>query len=343
LAPAGTRLAIAALEVADVTIEEQQIEVDGLLTHYLAAGEGPPLLLLHALGESALDWRWVLPDLARTHRVYAPDLPGFGDSAKPTADYSPVFFEGFVAAFLDALEVERAAVVDNSLGGLTALRLALSEPARTSALALIDSAGLGREVSSALKSPTLPGYGEMLVTLSKTPLGATQRTWLRLPLLFDHPERVPPEWFEEQYRLAQLPGFSEAVVSALRAQVDPGGQREVGGSTPQPGDSNARRLGRVRPYIPRLSSTRSDRQPSKGLSRAHPGLRSPAPLRTTRPLRCRPQALPRVKSAQRSAIGHQLVGKTLAVARTTPVVDRRGVDKGHKVPVLARQKLTAER
>jgi pimeloyl-ACP methyl ester carboxylesterase len=175
-----------------VTVEEQQIEVDGLLTHYLAAGEGPPLLLLHALGESALDWRWVLPDLARTHRVYAPDLPGFGDSAKPTADYSPVFFEGFVAAFLDALEVERAAVVGNSLGGLIALRLALSEPARTSALALIDSAGLGREVSSALESPTLPGYGEMLVTLSKTPLGATQRTWLRLPLLFARPERVPP-------------------------------------------------------------------------------------------------------------------------------------------------------
>src|SRR5919107_2344858 len=126
-------------------VEERNIDVGGLPIHYLAAGEGPPLLLLHALGESSLDWRWVLPDLARTHRVYAPDLPGFGDGAKPTADYSPVLFEGFVAAFLDALEVERAAVVGNSLGGLIASRLALSEPAPTSALALIDSAGLGRE------------------------------------------------------------------------------------------------------------------------------------------------------------------------------------------------------
>jgi 4,5:9,10-diseco-3-hydroxy-5,9,17-trioxoandrosta-1(10),2-diene-4-oate hydrolase len=63
--------------------------------------------------------------------------------------------------------------------------------------------------------------------LSKTPLGATQRAWLRVPLLFAHPERVPPEWFEEQYRLSQLPGFSQAVVAALRAQIDPGGQREV--------------------------------------------------------------------------------------------------------------------
>lgn len=208
-------------------VEEREIEVDGLLTRYLTAGEGPPLLLLHALGESALDWRWVLPALARRHSVYAPDLPGFGDSGKPAADYSPAFFEGFVAAFLDALEVERTAVIGNSLGGLIALRLALSETARASALALIDSAGLGREVSSALKTASLPGYGEAAIALSKTPLGATQRAWLRVPLLFARPERVPPEWSEEQYRLARLPGFSEAVVAALRAQVDPGATRGV--------------------------------------------------------------------------------------------------------------------
>ena len=210
-----------------MVVEERKTEANGLLIRYLTAGEGPPLLLLHALGESALDWRWVLSDLARTHRVYAPDLPGFGDSAKPAADYSPAFFERFAAAFLDALEVERTAVIGNSLGGLIALRLALFESSRISALALIDSAGLGREVSSALKWPALPGYGEAAITLSKTPLGATQRAWLRIPLLFARPERVPPEWIEEQYRLSQLPGFSQAVVAALRAQVDPGGQREV--------------------------------------------------------------------------------------------------------------------
>ena len=86
--------------------------------------------------------------------AYAPRLralPGFGDSAKPVADYSPAFFESFTAAFLDVLEVEHAAVVGNSLGGLIALRLALSEPGRVSSLGLIDSAGLGREVSPALK------------------------------------------------------------------------------------------------------------------------------------------------------------------------------------------------
>ena len=210
-----------------MNVEEHKLEVDGLLTRYLAAGEGPPLVLLHALGESALDWQRVLPDLARTHRVYAPDLPGFGDSAKPAADYSPAFFTRFVAAYLDALGIERAAVVASSLGGLVALRLALSEPARVSALSLISSVGLGRAISYALRSAALPGYGELAIAWSRTPFGAAQRAWLRARLLFAHPRLAPTDWMREQRRLAQLPGFLEAELAALRAQTHLGGQREV--------------------------------------------------------------------------------------------------------------------
>lgn len=94
--------------------EEQSIEVDGSPVRYLKAGEGPPLVLLHALGESALGWRWTMPALARTHAVYAPDLPGFGKNARPLADYLPAFFARFVAAYLDALGIERAVVFGNS-------------------------------------------------------------------------------------------------------------------------------------------------------------------------------------------------------------------------------------
>ncbi|MDQ5811645.1 MAG: alpha/beta fold hydrolase, partial [Actinomycetota bacterium] len=92
-----------------MVFEERRIEVGGLPIRYLEAGAGEPLVLLHALGESASDWRWVLPALARTHRVYAPDLPGFGGSAKPQTDYSPAFFGRFTAGLLDALGLERAA------------------------------------------------------------------------------------------------------------------------------------------------------------------------------------------------------------------------------------------
>src|ERR671920_998043 len=211
----------------NVIIEERNINVDGLPVRYLTGGEGSPLVLLHALGESALNWRWVLPALARTHRVYAMDLPGFGFSAKPSAEYTPAFFARFIGAYLDALGLERTGLVGSSLGGLVALRLALSEPARVSALVLVASAGLGRAVTYPLRLPTLPGYGEAAIVWEKTPLGAAQRAWLRVPLLFARPERVPAEWITEQTRIAQLPGFTEATISALRAHVDLGGQREM--------------------------------------------------------------------------------------------------------------------
>lgn len=66
------------------------------------------------------------------------------------SDYSPPISARFVRALLDTLGVERASVVGRSLGGLIAVHLALSDPARVSALVLADSAGLGQAVSSAL-------------------------------------------------------------------------------------------------------------------------------------------------------------------------------------------------
>jgi len=210
-----------------VVIEERRIEVDGIRTRYLEAGSGDPLILLHALGESAFDWRWVLSKLARTHRVYAPDLPGFGVSAKPAVDYGPAFFERLAAGFLDALGLRHAAVVGNSLGGLIVLRLALSEPSRVGALILVDSAGLGRSANLALRSLSAPGYGELAVAWAKTPPGAAWRAWSKAQLLFAHPPRAPAAWSAEQCRLARLPGFLDAALAALRAQLDLHGQREV--------------------------------------------------------------------------------------------------------------------
>jgi pimeloyl-ACP methyl ester carboxylesterase len=211
-----------------VAVEAKSVEVGGLPIRYLAGGEGPPLVLLHGAGDNSLDWRWVMPTLAATHRVYAPDLPGSPDSARPAADYSPAFFERFVAAFVDALGVGRATFVGNSLGGLVALRLALSEPARVTALVLVDSAGLGTEVNPAFTAVNVPGPFEAAMPFWRTRVGAYQRAWGRTALLFAHPPgSVPREWLAEQCRLALRPGYLEAHLTALRALVGPFGQREV--------------------------------------------------------------------------------------------------------------------
>jgi pimeloyl-ACP methyl ester carboxylesterase len=208
-------------------IEAQTVEVDGLSIRYLTVGEGQPLVLLHGAGDNALDWRWVMPALAASYRVYAPDLPGSPDSARPAGEYSPTFFERFTAGFLDALGIERAVFIGNSLGGLIALRLALSQPARVTALVLVDSAGLGRAVNPAFTSVNVPGLAEAAMPFWRTPIGACQRAWGRTALLFAHPASAPREWIAEQCRLALSSGYLEAHLTVLRALVSPLGQREV--------------------------------------------------------------------------------------------------------------------
>src|SRR5918997_3707920 len=213
---------------SSVAVEEQNIDVDGLPIRYLSAGTGPPLVLLHGAGDNALDWQWVMRPFATTYRVYAPDLPGSPNSARPAVDYSPAYFERFVAAFVDALDIGQATFVGNSLGGLIALRLALSEPARVTALVLVDSAGLGSAVNPVFTSVNIPLLGEAAMPFWRTRAGAYQRAWGRTTMLFTHPPRsVPREWLAEQCRLARSPGYLKAHLTVLRALVGPIGQREV--------------------------------------------------------------------------------------------------------------------
>lgn len=209
-------------------IEKRQIDVGGLNIHYLTAGSNdPPLVMLHGVGDSAADWSWVLPALANRNRVLAVDFPGCGDSAKPQREYSLEFLTQFLADFLNTLEVQRAVLVGNSLGGLIALRFALSNPERVAALILVDSMGFGQAVNPALASLTLPWYGESAIAWSKTPLGAKQRAWSRAALLFARPSQVPAAWLAEQERLGLLPGFLEANLSILRSQVYVFGQQQI--------------------------------------------------------------------------------------------------------------------
>jgi pimeloyl-ACP methyl ester carboxylesterase len=208
-------------------IAHQVVNVCGMPLHYQVAGDGPAMVLLHGDGGSSADWQWVLPALASHYRVYAPDLPGSGASAKPAADYSPAFYARVVAGLFDSLGLDQAVVVGHSLGGLIALRLALAVPARVAALVLVSSGGLGRAINSGMIVLTLPGSGDLAVLWGQTPLGAAQRLAMRAAALFARPWRAPPGWLREQFRLAQQPGFLAATLASLRAGIDIGGQREV--------------------------------------------------------------------------------------------------------------------
>lgn len=117
--------------------------IGGHRIHYLAGGDGPPLVLVHGVAMRAEDWAPLVRPLLRSHRVYIPDLLGYGDSDKPRdAGYSIAAQAERVRGLLDALHCERADVMGVSMGGWVSLALAASHPERVRRLVLISSAGV---------------------------------------------------------------------------------------------------------------------------------------------------------------------------------------------------------
>lgn len=123
--------------------------------YYEEQGDGPPLLLLHGLGESIFTWREILPALAARHRVIALDLKGFGNSDKPDdGAYSADDQAALVARFIIERGLENLTVVGHSFGGTVALRTALADgiqgTARIKRIAVISAPALPQTTSREL-------------------------------------------------------------------------------------------------------------------------------------------------------------------------------------------------
>jgi len=112
--------------------------------YYEEQGKGPPLLLIHGLGASTFTWRFVVPELAKTHRVIAVDLKGFGQSDKPFDErYSVVDQAELLAQLIEEKDLRNLTLVGHSFGGGVALLLALEAnqrlDSRITKLVLLDT------------------------------------------------------------------------------------------------------------------------------------------------------------------------------------------------------------
>ena len=115
--------------------------------HWIGAGRGEPIVLLHGLGNNCLVWRRVIPALAASHRVITPDLPGFGHS--DPAQRGPLlvaYIETVIALIEEQAGGRPVVLIGNSVGGAVALRIALDRPELVARLVLVDPAGVGRGV-----------------------------------------------------------------------------------------------------------------------------------------------------------------------------------------------------
>lgn len=139
------------------TLVVDHVTIHGHRVSFRRCGQGPAVLLIHGIAGSSATWAPFMPLLAGDHTVIAPDLPGHGASPHSAGDYSLGAFAGGLRDLLVALDIDRATLVGHSLGGGIAMQLAYQHPERCERLVLIDSGGLGSEVSWLLRALTLPG------------------------------------------------------------------------------------------------------------------------------------------------------------------------------------------
>jgi epoxide hydrolase 4 len=120
--------------------KHELVEANGIRFHYVTAGEGPLVLLLHGFPQFWYAWRHQIPALATRFKVVAPDLRGYGETDKPprVADYRTGVLAADVAALVKALGHERAHVVGHDWGGGVAWTAALQQPQAIDKLAVLN-------------------------------------------------------------------------------------------------------------------------------------------------------------------------------------------------------------
>jgi pimeloyl-ACP methyl ester carboxylesterase len=122
------------LSIRDVAVGREHLST-------LTVGEGPDVIMIHGLGATRVSLLTCAAELGRDYRVHAVDLPGFGASSKPARGrYDAAWFAEMLFGLMDALAIDRAHLIGNSMGGRIAIEMGLSAPHRISSLGLLSPA-----------------------------------------------------------------------------------------------------------------------------------------------------------------------------------------------------------
>ncbi len=187
--------------------------VDGARVRYVDVGKGPAVVLLHGFASSLDTWDAVIPTLAKTHRVIALDLKGFGWTDRPPGDYSPRAQAKLVFDLLTQRKVDRVAVVAHSWGCSVALRMALAHPERVTRLALYDAWVYEEQLPSTFQWARTDVLGEMLFDMFYTELPAE-----KMSAAFYDQRYVTQDLVDQVKAALDRPGTTAAALAAVRGQ-----------------------------------------------------------------------------------------------------------------------------
>jgi len=197
--------------------------------HHVYGGTGSQaVLLVHGLGSAGyLEWRFTLPALATTHRVFAPDLPGFGRSDRPATGYGIPLFARVVEEYLQSAGI-RPVLVGTSMGGRVVLEVALRRPELIEKLVLVNSLGVVRpNVQPFYPLILVPGVGEGMLGLMREALNRlspdqVRRYGHRFLGVAGDPARVLDDAYLSRLReMHASEGYTRAYASTVRSLARP--------------------------------------------------------------------------------------------------------------------------
>ena len=130
--------------MASNVIQSFDLKIGERKAHYLKAGSGCPVVLLHGGASDSNDWTETMPALSQHYSLYAPDMLGYGQTDRDKSSYYLSEFVDFTFEFIQKLGLDSMALVGHSLGGRVCLEIALQHPEKVRRLVLIDTVGFAR-------------------------------------------------------------------------------------------------------------------------------------------------------------------------------------------------------
>jgi pimeloyl-ACP methyl ester carboxylesterase len=183
----------------------KDIKVYGFKLHYLEAGRGAPVILLHGLGGDGSRWTPNIKPLSNDFRVFALDQIGFGQSDKPLANYHTGMLAEFLAGFIKAVGVSKASLVGNSMGAGTALYTAVHFPNLVDRIVLADGGGF-RSGTASTRSPNAPAADSHRQQIQNSVTLDETREFFRI--LFHDKSLVTDKMVEEQFGMRLRAAFA---------------------------------------------------------------------------------------------------------------------------------------
>ncbi|WP_445143386.1 alpha/beta fold hydrolase [Dyella sp. Tek66A03] len=208
-----------------MVVQRHTLKANGIRQHYIDAGSGPAVVLLHGFPETNYAWRHQIPVLAERYRVIAPDLRGYGKSDKPVTGYDKRTMAADLAGLLDSLGIDRIALVGHDRGARVATRFTKDNSGRVNRLVVMDNVPT-RIVAHSMNARIARSYWFFLfhqvLDLPEALIAGREDVWLRhffTDWCYD-PHTIRDQDFDTYLQAYRAPGAVRGAMADYRASPE---------------------------------------------------------------------------------------------------------------------------